>query len=379
MSEKCTVLHFISDTNIGGAGKYLINYCKNRNKERFEVLVALPRNSLLIPELKNTGVKIIEIEGIKDDSKDFKAYKIIKHIIDTNKPDIVHTHASIVARIAAKRAKCKPKIIYTKHCDFEPSKIYSYSIIKKLFGSFTKRYADRIIATSMHSKENLIKQGISSDIIVAIPNGTDGFKRLPIDNIKSTKAKYNIKEEKVIGYVARLVELKGHKTLFDAVKELKDTSDIKCKCLVIGDGEYKEELEKYVAENGLQNDVIFTGFIENVEEILNIVDVQVNCSYLSETTNLALLEGMSLGIPGVATNIGGTPDMIQDEINGFVVPIQDGSSMAKKLKLVLEDKELYNKMQENSTRIFNEKYTSEKFAKAIENVYDNVTNLYIVK
>ncbi len=318
-----------------GHGKYLITYCKNRNVNKYDVVVVLPKDSLLIPELETTGVKIVEIDGLKDNSKDYKAYKLIKKVIDDEKPNIVHTHASLIARIAAKRSQAKPKIVYTKHCDFEPSKIYKYGVVKRMFGSFTKTYADCIIATSAHSKENLVKQGIDPNIITFIPNGTDGYKRLDESKIAKLKEKYSITNEKVIGYVARLVELKGHKTLFDAVKILKGNEKLNFKCLIVGDGEYKEALQEYVKEIDIEDKVIFTGFIKNVEEIVNILDVQVNCSYLSETTNLALLEGMSIGVPTVATNIGGTPDMIENDINGYIVPILDSENMAQKIECIL--------------------------------------------
>lgn len=365
------VLHVISDTNIGGAGKYLINYCNNRNKDEFDVSILLPSGSALVPHLEKSGVNLIQIDGLKDNSKDFKSYKLIKNMINEIKPDIVHTHASIVARIAAKKSKCKPKVIYTKHCDFEPSKIYNHKIVKFLFNKFTKKFADRIIATSEPSKQNLIKQGIDANIIEAISNGCDGYNRYSDEQIKKIKAQYGLRDEFIIGYVARLVELKGHKFLFDALNELKESVS-NFKCLIIGDGEYKEELERYVKELEIEQYVLFTGFIENVEEILNIIDVQVNCSYLSETTNLALLEGMSLGIPTVAFSIGGLPYMIKDDYNGYIVPIKDYKALSDKIMTIMNDHNLYEKMKDNSINCFKENYTSQKFAKSIEDVYRRV-------
>ncbi len=359
----------ISDTNIGGAGKYLINYCKNRDKDSFQVSVIVPKDSKLISELRTTGVDIIELDGLKDNSKDFKVLSSLKNHINTINPDIVHTHASIVARLSAKISKAKPKIVYTKHCDFEPSNLYNNPLIKSIFGTFTKTFADKIIATSEHLKQNLIKQGIDSDLIVTIVNGTDGYERLSNSDIENLKKKYGINNEKVVGYVARLVELKGHKTLFDSIKILKNKGLKDFKCLVVGDGDYKEELVDYAKEIGIEDDVIFTGFVEDVQSVLNIIDVQVNCSYLSETTNLALLEGMSLGIPTVATCIGGTPDMIQDDKNGYIVPIQNSTEMADRLYKILTDYNLYSDLKMQSISIFKEKYTSKQFAKSIEDVY----------
>ena len=367
------VMHVISDTNIGGAGKYLITICQNIDKDKFQISVVLPKGSLLIPELKETGVNLIEVDGMKDDSKDAKAIKMLKKIIDDNKPDIVHTHASIVARIAGRKSKSKPKIVYTKHCDFEVSKIYNNLIVRKLFGAFTKRYADMVIATSNHSKENLIKQGIKEDMILAIPNGTKGYNTLPEENKKKIRMKYNLTNEFVIGYIARLVELKGHLYLLESVKYLKDNyPNFNFKCMLIGSGEFEEKIKEKIEELDIKDKVILTGFVKDIESIVNILDIQVNCSYLSETTNLALLEGMSIGVPSVATDIGGTPDMIEQNVNGSVVHIKDAEAMAKEIYRIYADKDLYTKMRENSIKIFKEKYTEDKFVRNIEKVYENV-------
>ncbi len=86
------IVNVISDTNIGGAGKCLINFCENYNKKDFEICVILPKNSKLISKLKPTGVKIIEIDGLKDKSWDFKSLFTLVKILKEEAPDIVHTH-----------------------------------------------------------------------------------------------------------------------------------------------------------------------------------------------------------------------------------------------------------------------------------------------
>ncbi len=110
--KKRKVLHFVSDTNIGGAGKYVITYCKNYNQEQFSICVVVPCNSKLIPELKKCHVEVMEVDGLKDCSLDIKAIGKLKRIIQEQKPDIVHTHASLSARIAAKWARSLQNCFY---------------------------------------------------------------------------------------------------------------------------------------------------------------------------------------------------------------------------------------------------------------------------
>ncbi len=368
--SKIKVMHFLSDTNIGGAGKYLITYCKNRDKQNYDIVVVLPEGSFLIPELETTGVRIIQLDGLQDKSFDIGAIKKLKKIIKDEKPDIVHTHASLSARIAARSLKgCK--IIYTRHCDFEPSKIYNNGIVRRLNGWFNKKYADSIIATSEHAKENLIKQGIDESLITVISNGFDGHKQISEEQKNVLRAKYGItSDEIVIGYLARLVELKGHKYLIDSAKLLKEKySDFKFKVLIMGYGNFEQDLKAYAKEKGVDDVVIFTGFIKDTGEILNIVDVQVNCSYLSETTNLALIEGLSLGIPSVVTNIGGNSQIVKDNVNGFVVPIQDPEKMAECIYIITKDPERFEQMKKSAKRIYEEEFNSKVFVENIENVY----------
>ena len=363
------IIHVISDTNIGGAGKYLITYCKNRDKNKYDIIVIIPKDSLLKQELLNTGVRIIEIEGLKDKSFDIKAISSLKKIFKEEKPDIVHTHASLSARIAARKFK-NIKIVYTKHCDFEPSSKYKYKIFKFINGKINKLLADKIIATSEHARDNLIYQGIEPNLIVTILNGTDGFKSF--DNSKLRDKLGILKEDIVIGYLARIEELKGHKYLIEAFNMLvKDYKIKNIKLLLMGTGSYEEDAKKLVSDLNISSQVIFTGFIKDVENYLNIVDIGVNASYLSETTCIALLEGMSLGIPQVATNVGGNPKVIRNNENGLVVEKADSKALADGINTLLKDN-YYLTLKDNCKKIFNDEFTSSAFAKNIESVYDSL-------
>lgn len=369
--KKIKILNIISDTNIGGAGKCIITYSKNRNKEKFDVAVVMPKNSLLKPEIEATGVRVIEIDGLKDKSLDIGAIGKIKEIIKKEQPDIVHTHASLSARIAA-RLYGKCKIIYTKHCDFPISSKYKYKIVRSVNKILNESLTHKIIATSELAKENLMKQGISKNLIETVLNGTDGYNEISHAEKNELRKKYNLSENDiVVGYLARIEELKGHKYLIDAAKIIHD-KDKRFKFLIMGSGAYEETAKNMVKDLNLEDTVIFTGFIKDVEKMLNIVDIQVNASYLSETTNLALLEGMSLGIPTVATKCGGTPKMIEEWKNGLLVEKEDSKALAEGIQKIIEDRDKFNKMKETSVKIFKERYTSKVYAHNIEKIYESM-------
>ena len=104
---KAKIIEVSTDSNIGGAGKCLITLLKNFDYDKLDVKVILPPSSLLKPEIEALGIEVIEVEGIAEKSLDFKAIKELKKIFKEEKPDLVHTHASMSARIAARRAGAK--------------------------------------------------------------------------------------------------------------------------------------------------------------------------------------------------------------------------------------------------------------------------------
>ena len=106
------VLNIISDTNIGGAGRVLLNYLRYSDRAQFETWVALPRNSLLKPLLEEAGARVLEVDGIADRSFDRGDVKTLKGLIAWERPDLVHTHGCLSGRIAARQ--CGIPAVYSR-------------------------------------------------------------------------------------------------------------------------------------------------------------------------------------------------------------------------------------------------------------------------
>ena len=102
---------------------------------------------------------------------------------------------------------------------------------------------------------------------------------------------------------------------------------------------------------------------------MSITDIQVNASYGTEATSLALLEGMSLGIPAVVSDFGGNPGVIKNGENGFVVPKQNSQAIAEKIQLLLDDEKLYKKISEKALVIFAQTFTARAMTKQTEKIY----------
>lgn len=366
------VLNIISDSNIGGAGRCVLTFLKYFDRKKYSVKVVVPRDSLLIPEIHKLGIKTIETDGIAEKSLSLEGIKKLKKIIKSSGCDIVHTHGNMSGRIAGRQ--CSKKVVYTRHSVFPVSPKISKGLGKKINGAVNMHYADAIIAVAEAAKENLTDTGIKDSAVNVILNGVEPQKRAGDEVTAELRKKYGIEEgDFTVGIMARIEEVKGHIYLIEAAEKiLKAGKNIKV--LIIGTGALEDSLKQTVKEKGLEKNIIFTGFVKNVNEILSILDVQVNASFGTEATSLSLLEGMSLGIPAVVSDYGGNPGVITHGENGYIFRLRDSGDLAGYIMKLMDDRKTYEYMQKRSVEIFNEKFTAEIYARNIENVYAGLMN-----
>lgn len=369
---KKKIIEVSTDTNIGGAGKCLITLLENFDYSKFDVKVILPPNSLLKPLIERLRIQVIEVHGIAEKSLDIKSIRALRRIFKDEKPDLVHTHASMSARIAARQAGAK--VVYTRHSVFPPSKYLTHFPGKQINGFFNNHYADGIIAVAEAAKENLTDTGVNPNKICVILNGVDGLKPLPASERKEIKTRFGVKDgETVISIVARLEEVKGHNYFIEAAYLLLKEG-INAKFFIAGTGSCESTLRERVRVMGLEDKIIFTGFIPDVDKLMNITDIQVNASYGTEATSLALLEGMSLGVPAVVSDFGGNPGVIKNGKNGFVVAKQNSAALMVGIKKLIENKQLYKEMSGNSIKIFRNTFTAGAMTHNTEELYERVIN-----
>ena len=369
--EKRKIIEVSSDTNIGGAGKCLIALLENFDYDKYEVKVILPPDSLLKPQIEALGIEVIEVNGIAEKSLDLGSIHRLRKVFKQEKPDLVHTHASMSARIAAKRAHAK--VVYTRHSVFPQSKRLTTFPGKQINGYINNRYADGIIAVAEAAKDNLTETGVDEGRIRVILNGVKALSPVDADEKRANRLRFGVTDEndRVVSIVARLEDIKGHDYFIEAADMLL-RNGLKAKFLIAGTGSYEEALKKKVRELGLDGDVLFTGFISDVDKLMSITDVQVNASYGTEATSLALLEGMSLGIPAVVSDFGGNPGVIKNNENGFVVPKLNSAAIAVGVKKLLEDDELYSRMSKRCHEIFDTTFTAAAMTRNTEALYDQL-------
>lgn len=360
------VLEVISDMNIGGAGRLLLNRVKNTDKERFELSVIIPKGSMLLELLSKENIIVYEIDGGKNKSFEPKSFLSFFKLIKRINPDIINSHGSMNARISAKLLGIKVKI-FTRHCDFPTRKLLNLVGIRGLVRFFNGGLSDGAIAVSSSARDNLLSLGINEEKIKVIINGAEEQRLLTKDAKKDLREKMDIGEKDfVVGIFARLEPYKDHITFLKAASVLKNKN---CRFLIVGTGSRELEIKEFAKALDVEGRVSFVGFVDDVSPFMNITDVNVNCSVGTETSSLALSEGMSLGIPAIVSDYSGNTYMVKDNVNGMVFPQKDYFKLAKKIDYLMENKEFYRRLSVNARTRFEEELNAFCMTKKTEAYY----------
>jgi len=173
-----------------------------------------------------------------------------------------------------------------------------------------------------------------------------------------------------VGIIARLVNQKGHKYLIDAFHRARQKNS-RIFLLIVGDGELKNELRRQAKERGLEGEALFTGFREDTEKILSIIDIFVHPS-LWEGFGLSILEAMSTGKAVIATKLSAIPELVIDGETGVLVPSKETELLSKKILELSENTELRSRFGNNGRERWKKMFSVDKMIRETENYYDEL-------
>ena len=364
------ILHIISDSNIGGAGRCLVNYLRHHDRSRFSVSVILPRGSLLIPQIAALDVPYIEVDGIAERSFSPAAVRALSRILKREQPHIVHTHGSFSGRIAAKL--CGSRIVYTRHSAFPVSPRLQKGVFHHLNGFVNGFFADIVIAVSPAARENLIESGIAPGIIRLVGNGVSPLSPAGEEHLAALRSEWQIPDGCFLaGYPARLEDYKGHDLLLEAAKNLK-AEGREFFILIAGRGNQEQKLREQAQTMGVSDRVQFLGFVEDMAGFLSLLTVQLNCSTQSAACSMSIIEGMSLGLPTVASRCSGNPWLVEDSVTGLLFENNSPEALTTALKKLMDDPALAQELGIAARASYEARFTGEMFAANLERVYSEI-------
>lgn len=375
---KKKIVH-IAQSAGGGVTEYLYMFLKNFNNKEYDNFMIVSEDYEEQKERFKPYIK--EIYTVPMERKisvkpDLKAIIEIRKKLKIIKPDIVYLHSSkagALGRIAL-LFNFKIKILYNAHgwyfnAQISKKKKKIYALIEKILAFKT----NKIINISKNEYESALKYKIApTKKMCVIENGIDFKKFEDCNNWRDkTRRKYNIKEEEiVIGVVGRISEQKDPMTTIKSFNILKKSYKGNLKLMLIGSGNLEQEVLYYAKQNNIENDVIITGWTENVEKYIPALDIAILPSKW-EGFGLVLLEYMACDKPIVASNIGGIPNIIKDGINGYLIECGDCTELSNKIKILIENKSISQKFIEEN-REYRKKYDIKNVIKKHIDIFNQI-------
>ena len=160
--------------------------------------------------------------------------------------------------------------------------------------------------------------------------------------------------------------------MVEAARRLKERGYQNFRVLIAGTGAFEEEVAKAVNTANVGDVVNMLGFRSDVAALLNVLDVQLNASYGTEATSIALLEGMSLGLPSIVSDYGGNPWLVTNGENGLVFPSRNSVELARTMARLMDKPEQCAAMGQKARERFETQFTGEVFARNTEQIYLDV-------
>ena len=359
------IIHVLTDTNVGGAGVWLMNFARAYNAGKYDCTAFLPEKSELTPKLITLGMRVIEVPKIADESFSKEGIKELRDRFKREKPDIVHTHASLSARIAAK--ECSIPVVSTRHCIEEPKT----GAKKLIYGAVNNALSNIVIGVSKAACENLRRDGISKKKLRLVYNGVYPLRKYTAEDKIRIRQKYGIPENAVtVGIVARLEPVKNHRLFLDSASLIcKKRDDVRF--VIVGGGSLEDELREYCRELAIEDKVVFTGYRQDITAEMNMLDINTLTSE-REALSISLIEGMSVGVPAVSTASGGPSEVIDNRKSGFVVPNHDKEAFAEAVLKLADSKELRREMGIEGMKRSREIFSVEAMSAKLEEIYDSL-------
>ena len=321
------VLHVIWSLGLGGAEQVVLSLAKGTDRTKFRPLVAcLNEAGSFAGLLEKEGIPVFALH--KRGKFDLSVVPKLIRIMKAHQVQVVHTHlwgANVWGRIAAWLARV-PVRISTEHGLQEwrgplhdtLDRALSYLCHHLIFVSFRVREA-------YHRAT-----GVSLDKCTVIPNGIDPDRFRPgEDSLRERRALGLPLEGKVVLSVGRLAPEKQFNLLLHAMGEealVKTDATL----VIVGSGKEEAALLRLKETLGLDGRVQFLGQRDELERLYRCADLFVQSSW-REALSLALLEAMASALPVVASAVGDHPRVIQDGVNGFLVPVGDAKAFAEKM------------------------------------------------
>lgn len=303
-------------------------------------------------------------------------------IVKKEKIDLIHAQKSagflsgLLGYLLSKITKT-PYIITIQSADFSIYRPHlNIKIIKGISGAIEKATIKN--AAICHSVSNYLKKHLekySPGKIIVIPNGVNQGVFKPDFNKEETRKKLGFSTKNLImACDSRLENKNGTHDVIEAANYFKnDIGDFKV--IVVGDGPDRKKIEAMVDKYELKDRVFLLGRVQysDLPKLMAACDIFIRPS-LAEGFGISFIEAMACGVGVIATPVGGIVDFLKDRENGLFCEPGNPKDIAEKIKLLLVDKELFNRLVNNGLKTIKEEYNWDKISEKIKEIYQQILN-----
>ncbi len=321
------ILHVEAGRNLYGGPRQVLYLLDGLRARGIQNVLVCPRDSAIAAAAFSVGhtVRAIPMHGDYDVGLIWR----LKHLIAVENPDLVHLHsrrgADLFGGLAA-RWSGVPAVLTRRVLSGERP-----SLMRVKYRPYAK-----VIAISEAIHQVLLRQGLPAERLAVVRSAIDEREyRSPCDRGDFRRAFGLTPSQLVIGVVAQLIDIKGHRFLLQALPALlKDSPDTRV--LFFGKGPLWGSLRRQVRRLGLRGRVILAGHRSDLQHYLGCLDLLVHPA-LKEGLGVSLLEASSAGVPIVASRVGGIPEVVRDGETGLLVSPGDAAGLASAVGRLLAD------------------------------------------
>ncbi|MHB8536319.1 MAG: glycosyltransferase [Sulfuricaulis sp.] len=354
-NDRLTVLHTEASLGFGGQERRILRELEGLDPGRFRGLLVCQPDSKLGAATEERKIPTIRLK--MRSAYDPLAFAQILRLLRRERVDIVHAHSSRDAWLAGAAGKLLGIPVFrTRH------------LLTRIGGRYVYTHlTDRVITVSEDVRRYLISRGVSGDKITSVPTGIN-FKRFnpARTDLEDMRARFKVPRGSfVIGIIAVLRKAKGHRYLLQALKILAPEFP-QLKLLIAGTGPQEQNIRTLIKELGLEEQVRMLGHIEDVPSLLRALDVFVLPAQ-EEALGTALIEATAMGVPAIATKIGGIPEVLGDA--GLLFASEDIDALVNHLRILMRSPELAARMREQGKARARELYDENLMIRRTEELY----------
>jgi len=364
LTSNITVLHTEASNGWGGQEIRILGEMLGMKGRGYRVILATPPDTGIYARASAAGIETVPV-GMGRSGFVGGVFKLVR-IIKANKVSVINTHSSrdswmgsIAGRVAG------AKVIRTRHIS---SALKTDVMTRFVYGPL----CDGVITTGEFIKGQLVGDlGLAPDKIRSIPTGID-VDRFGSADGKVVRSELGIAtDETIIGTAAALRSWKGHEFAVKAMPRVLEKFP-GARLVLAGEGPMRPYIENWVDELGLGGKVFLLGLRDDVDKVIGAFDVSLLASYASEGIPQFVLQSMAAGKPVIGTRVGGIPEVVEDGVNGLLVPPKDPDAIADAVIGLLGEPAKVRRMGEAGRSMATARHTSDIMLDDIEKLYEEI-------